>query len=141
MWVGIWHLFDNNYVKYHGSSVFHPRAFGKGCEHFEKSSFHVWKQSHAFAISRKQRVHLVCVFKQLFLIFKQYFTYFNIFFHIHIFSQIFLNNNFQFLNICTKWTLKNGNKSGYGDVQLCTQLTHVVSCGQWRGGGSLLYQP
>ena len=45
---------------------------------------------------------LVCIFKQLFLVFKQYFTYFNILFHSHIFSQIFSNNNFQFLKTCIK---------------------------------------
>ena len=54
---------------------------------------------------RKLRECLVCVFKQPFLIFKQYFTHFNTLFHPHEFSQIFLNNNFQFLNICTKRTL------------------------------------
>ena len=41
---------------------------------------------------------LVFVFKQKFSVFKQYYTYFHIFFHPHIFLQIFLNNNFQFLN-------------------------------------------
>ena len=45
---------------------------------------------------------LVCVFKQSFLIFKQHFTHFNTLFHPHVFSQIFLNNNFQFLNTHTK---------------------------------------
>ena len=30
--------------------------------------------------------------------------YFYTFFHLHVFSQKFLNNNFQFLNICTKRT-------------------------------------
>ena len=48
---------------------------------------------------------LVCIFKQHFLVFKQYFTHFNALFHPHVFPQIFLNNNFQFLNICTKRTL------------------------------------
>ena len=48
---------------------------------------------------------LVYVFKQSFLVFKQYFTYFNTFFHLHVFLQMFLNNNFQFLNINTKQTL------------------------------------
>ena len=51
---------------------------------------------------KMHRARLVCVFKQLFLVFKQYFMYFNVLFHLHIFPQIFLNNNFQFLNICTK---------------------------------------
>ena len=37
---------------------------------------------------------LVCVFKQLFLVFKQHFTYFNTLFHPHVFLQIFLNKNF-----------------------------------------------
>ena len=42
------------------------------------------------------------VFKQQFLVFKQHFTYFYIFFHPFIFSQKLLNNNFQFLNKYTK---------------------------------------
>ena len=33
--------------------------------------------------------------------------YFYILFHPHVFPQIFSNNNFQFLNICTKWTLED----------------------------------
>ena len=45
---------------------------------------------------------MVCIFKQPFFIFKQYFTYFYIFFHPHVFSQIFSNNNFQYLNTCIK---------------------------------------
>ena len=45
---------------------------------------------------------LVCVFKQSFSVFKQHFTYFNVLFHPHVFSQIFFNNNFQFLNTSTK---------------------------------------
>ena len=48
---------------------------------------------------------LVCVFKQLFSVFKQHFTYFNAFFHSHVFSQMFSNNNFQFLNTYTKRAL------------------------------------
>ena len=48
---------------------------------------------------------LVYVFKQSFSVFKQYFTYFKTFFHPHVFLQIFLNNNFQFLNTRTKRTL------------------------------------
>ena len=48
---------------------------------------------------------LVCVFKQSLSVFKQYFTHFNILFYPYIFSQIFLNNNFQFLNTYTKQTL------------------------------------
>ena len=48
---------------------------------------------------------LVYVFKQLFWVFKQYFMHFNAFFHPHVFSQMFSNNNFQFLNTCTKRTL------------------------------------
>ena len=45
---------------------------------------------------------LVCIFKQQFSVFKQHFTYFNALFYPHVFPQIFSNNNFQFLNICTK---------------------------------------
>ena len=50
---------------------------------------------------------LVCVFKQPFSVFKQHFMHFNILFHPHVFSQIFLNNKFQFLNIHTKRALSN----------------------------------
>ena len=48
---------------------------------------------------------LVCIFKQSFSVFKQHFTHFNTLFHPHVFSQIFLNNNFQFLNTHTKQAL------------------------------------
>ena len=56
-----------------------------------------WKLSF-----EKQRGCLVYVFKQQFSVFKQHFTYFNALFHPHVFPQIFLNNNFQFLNTHTK---------------------------------------
>ena len=36
---------------------------------------------------------------------KQYYTYFHILFHLHTFLQMFLNNNFQFLNTHTKRAL------------------------------------
>ena len=49
---------------------------------------------------------LVSVSKQQFSVFKQHFTYFYTFFHPHVFPQKFLNNNFQFLNTCTKRVLK-----------------------------------
>ena len=45
------------------------------------------------------------VFKQQFSVFKQHFTFFNTFFHSHVFLQKLLNNNFQFLNTCTKRAL------------------------------------
>ena len=45
---------------------------------------------------RKYRGCLVCDFKQPFSVFKQHFTHFNAFFHSHVFSQIFSNNNFSF---------------------------------------------
>ena len=48
---------------------------------------------------------LVYVFKQQFSVFKQYFTHFNALFHPHVFPQMFLNNNFQFLNTHTKRAL------------------------------------
>ena len=50
---------------------------------------------------------LICVFKQQFSVFKQHFTHFHTLFHLHVFSQKFLNNNFQFLNTCTKQALKS----------------------------------
>ena len=48
---------------------------------------------------------MVCVFKQPFSVFKQHFTHFNTLFHPHVLPQIFLNNNFQFLNTHTKRAL------------------------------------
>ena len=54
---------------------------------------------------KRLRRYLVCIFKQQFLIFKQHYMYFDTLFHQHVFSKIFLNNNFQFLNTCTKRTL------------------------------------
>ena len=51
---------------------------------------------------KKDRARLVYVFKQQFLVFKQHFTHSNALFHPHVFPQIFLNNNFQFLNTHTK---------------------------------------
>ena len=54
---------------------------------------------------RDLRGCLVCDFKQQFSVFKQHFTYFNALFHPHVFSQIFSNNNFQFLNTYTKRAL------------------------------------
>ena len=54
--------------------------------------------------SNRYRGCLVNDFKQLFSVFKQHFTHFNALFHPHIFSQVFLNNNFQFLNIYIKQT-------------------------------------
>ena len=56
---------------------------------------------------------LVCDFKQPFSVFKQYFTHFNALFHPHVFSQIFSNNIFQFLNTCTKRTLKTSTKTQF----------------------------
>ena len=52
--------------------------------------------------SKVLRGCLVCVFKQPFSVFKQYFMHFYTLFHLHVFPQIFSNNNFQFLNTCTK---------------------------------------
>ena len=57
--------------------------------------------------SRMLRGCLVCVFKQHFSVFKQHFTHFNALLYPHVFPQIFSNNNFQFLNTCTKQTLNN----------------------------------
>ena len=51
---------------------------------------------------KTQRECLICIFKQQFLFFKQHFTYFHTLFHLHVFSQMFANNNFQFLNTWTK---------------------------------------
>ena len=56
---------------------------------------------------------MVCVFKQKFLVFKEHYTYFHILFHPHVFSQVFSNNNFQFLNICTKRALNMLNSFSF----------------------------
>ena len=47
-------------------------------------------------LGRKIRGCLVCIFKQPFSVFKQYFTHFNALFHPHVFPQMFSNNNFQY---------------------------------------------
>ena len=65
---------------------------------------------------QKLRGCLVCVFKQPFSVFKQHFTHFNILFHPHVFPQMFLNNNFQFLNTHTKRAL---------DFFKCKRLVHA----------------
>ena len=66
-----------------------------------------WKLSDEKWLAKQAlRGCLVSVFKQQFLVFKQHFMYFNTLFHPHIFPQKFLNNNFQFLNTCTKQALK-----------------------------------
>ena len=69
---------------------------------------------------------LVCVFEPPFSVFKQYFTHFNAFFHPHVFSQIFSNNNFQFLNTCTKRALGllslSFIHSNYSDIILQMQI-------------------
>ena len=70
---------------------------------FQTSQF---SQISHFSLESWNTGRLVCVFKQLFSVFKQYFTYFNTFFQLYIFSQIFLNNNFQFLYTQTKRILK-----------------------------------
>ena len=64
---------------------------------------------------------LICVFKQHFSVFKQYFTHFHTFFYSHVFSQIFSNNNFQFLNTYTKRSL--GTVRACGCVFLLCLLT------------------
>ena len=46
------------------------------------------------------------VSNQQFSVFKQHFTYFHILFHPHVFPLKILNNNFQFLNTCTKRALR-----------------------------------
>ena len=55
---------------------------------------------------KKNISRLVYVFKQQFSVFKQHFTYFKALFHPYVFPQMFLNNNFQFLNTHTKRALK-----------------------------------
>ena len=59
---------------------------------------------HFMGLVKKPRECLVCIFKQLFSFFKQHFIFFHTLFYSHVFSQMFLNNNFQFLNTCTKAT-------------------------------------
>ena len=61
-------------------------------------------------LSSQVRGCLASVSKQQFIVFKQHFTYFHTLFHPHVFSQKFLNNNFQFLNTCTKQTLRHLKK-------------------------------
>ena len=67
------------------------------------------QKQHFAKIYQRLRGCLVSVFKQQFSVFKQHFTYFHTLFHPHIFPQKFLNNNFQFLNTCTKRALNLPN--------------------------------
>ena len=79
---------------------------------------------------RKKRKCLVCVFKQSFLIFKQYFTHFHTLFHPHVYLQMFSNNNFQFLNTCTKRALCFGGKmlglTNFFQFFLLNQITTLI---------------
>ena len=70
---------------------------------------------------------LVCVFKQLFSVFKQHFTHFNTFFHPHVFPQMFLNNNFQFLNTHAKRALniQNLNSVHFGTFWNCNASQYI----------------
>ena len=71
----------------------------------QKSKLHLtFCRFHFMGLVKKPRGYLICIFKQLFSVFKQYFTHFHTFFYPHVFPQMFLNNNFQFLNTCTKVT-------------------------------------
>ena len=63
-----------------------------------KQSFSVFKQYFMYFHTL---FHLY-IFSQKFSVFKQYFMYFHTLFHLYIFSQKFSNNNFQFLNTYTK---------------------------------------
>ena len=76
-----------------------------------------------------QRGCLVCVFKQPFSVFKQYFTYFYTFFHPHVFPQMFSNNNFQFLNICTKRTqsIHNGRWRVFQPIHIIKSILNMFS--------------
>ena len=73
--------------------------YKNGCETY---NFSFETEVESKLIKQRLRGCLVCVFKQPFLIFKQYFMHFNTLFHSHIFLKMFLNNNFQFLNTHTK---------------------------------------
>ena len=72
---------------------------------------------------------LVSVSKQQYLVFNQYFTYFYTFFHLHVFSQKFLNNNFQFLNTCTKRTHRG---RCVGPCVRFFLINHLVCVWVWR---------
>ena len=78
-----------------------------GCQRKCKkiSVFLILNCSNSSIFLQSLRGCLVSVFKQQFSVFKQHFTYFNTLFHSHVFPQKFLNNNFQFLNTCTKQAL------------------------------------
>ena len=69
------------------------------------------------------RVCLVSVSKQQVSVFKQHFTYFNTLFHPHVFPQKFLNNNFQFLNTCTKRVLNTEQK----DINVSAVAINIIT--------------
>ena len=81
-------------------------------KHLKKQPFHLG--THVLRETSIENTKLVgclvCVFKQPFSIFKQHFTYYNALFHPHVFLQIFSNNNFLFLNTCTKRALTFSKK-------------------------------
>ena len=71
---------------------------------------------------------MVCVFKQPFSVFKQHFTNFNALFHPYVFPQIFSNNNFQFLNTCTKHPLSSYTVC----VIYCYNLPRPLDKMEWK---------
>ena len=115
-WSGPLHLVDlelfnifYEIIKVSNAFVVHPKnAFvvhPKNCKLLIWKNYFLPKYVCKSSLCRSLRGCLVNDFKQSFLIFKQHFTHFNALFYPHVFSQMFLNNNFQFLNICTKRTL------------------------------------
>ena len=72
----------------------------------------------------KPRGCLVYVFKQSFLVFKQHFTHFYALFYPRVFPQKFSNNNFQFLNTCTKRAPNYQHLQNYNKVLGLIKYNH-----------------
>ena len=119
------------------------RKLWKVCQHTS------WGHNFNFFSFLKTRGCLVCVFKQLFSVFKQHFTHFNAFFHPHIFPQMFSNNNFQFLNTCTKRALDIQSflrtprlpQSKFGKTSKCESEVGTKKCNKTNLPMSRWHQP
>ena len=98
------HLRGSRLLEFQSSfKVSHGILSGNFTERFEDLDVCYFRQINShLQLIQTFRGCLVYIFKQQFSVFKQYFTHFNALFHPHVFPQIFLNNNFQFLNTYTK---------------------------------------
>ena len=62
---------------------------------------------YSYMSKKKLRSCLVWQLKHMFLVFKQYYMYFHIFFHLHVFQNIFLNKKTHVFKCMYQIPLKN----------------------------------